>query len=371
MPALADKPVYFLAPVIATDPGVPGLLGHPAGADGQHLRRAHPAAAHRRPHRRPRRARLLGDGRLRHRAGRLGVRLDLPAARRRCAAPRRWSATRSRWGCRSSRCSSTPARCRRRRSSPPRPTATSCPSSAGVHRAELVRRPAAGLLRHLRDRRGRRDQPGALRPPRGRERAGRRLPHRVLVAEVRALLPGRVHQHGHRLGAGRDAVPRRLAGARGRSRSGTAPTPAGGRCSGSSSRSSSRCSSSSGCAARCPGCATTSSCASAGRSWSRPRWSGSSSSPRCARCPARPTSPPARSPSSSASRSRCWCWPACWWPAGRPTATPGSWPSEAAAGGVHADRPRARGPAPGRCRAAGPPAARAAPRAGSRSRRWT
>ena len=63
------------------------------------------------------------------------------------------------------------------------------------------------------DRRGRRDQPGALRPAGGRERAGRRLPHRVLVAEVRAVLPGRVHQHGHRLGAGRDAVPRRLAGA--------------------------------------------------------------------------------------------------------------------------------------------------------------
>ena len=43
------------------------------------------------------------------------------------------------------------------------------------------------------------------------------------------------------------------------SRSGTARTPAGGRCSGSSPRSSSASSSSSGCAARCPGCATTSS----------------------------------------------------------------------------------------------------------------
>ena len=63
------------------------------------------------------------------------------------------------------------------------------------------------------DRRRRRDQPGAVRPARGRERTGRRLPHRVLVAEVRAVLPGRVRQHGHRLRAGRDAVPGRLAGA--------------------------------------------------------------------------------------------------------------------------------------------------------------
>ena len=49
--------------------------------------------------------------------------------------------------------------------------------------------------------------------PEAESRAGRRLPHRVLVAEVRAVLPRRVHQHGHRLGAVHDAVPRRLAGA--------------------------------------------------------------------------------------------------------------------------------------------------------------
>jgi NADH-quinone oxidoreductase subunit H len=96
-----------------------------------------------------------------------------------------------------------------------------------------------------------------------------------------------------------------------RSRSGTAPTAAGGRCSGSSSRSSSRCSSSSGCAARCPGSATTSSCGSAGRCWCPPPWCGSSSSPRCARSPARPISPPARSPSTSASRSPWSSWPVC------------------------------------------------------------
>ena len=66
-------------------------------------------------------------------------------------------------------------------------------------------------LRDLRDRDGGRDQPCAVRPPRGRGRAGRRLPHRVLVAEVRAVLPGRVHQHGDGLGAGHHDVPGRLA----------------------------------------------------------------------------------------------------------------------------------------------------------------
>ena len=102
----------------------------------------------------------------------------------------------------------------------------------------VERHPAVRLVRHLRDRDGRRDQPGAVRPARGGVRTGRRLPHRVLVVQVRDVLPRRVHQHGHRLGAGHHAVPRRLARTRGRSRCGTAPTPAGGRCSGSPSRSS-------------------------------------------------------------------------------------------------------------------------------------
>ena len=79
-------------------------------------------------------------------------------------------------------------------------------------RPSVERHPAVRLLPHLRDRRRRRDQPGAVRPARGRVRAGRRIPHRVLVVQVRAVLPGRVHQHGHRLGARHDAVPRRLAG---------------------------------------------------------------------------------------------------------------------------------------------------------------
>ena len=75
----------------------------------------------------------------------------------------------------------------------------------------LERHPADRLVRHLRDLGRRRDQPRAVRPGRGRVRARRRLPHRVLVVQVRDVLPGRVHQHGHRLGARHDAVPRRLA----------------------------------------------------------------------------------------------------------------------------------------------------------------
>ena len=38
IPALADKPVYFLAPILSAVPGVPGLLGHPVRAEGHHRR---------------------------------------------------------------------------------------------------------------------------------------------------------------------------------------------------------------------------------------------------------------------------------------------------------------------------------------------
>ena len=129
----------------------------------------------------------------------------------------------------------------------------------------VVRPDPRAVVRDLRDRDGRRDQPRALRPPRGRGRAGRRLPHRVLQPEVRAVLPRRVHQHGDRLRAGDDAVPRRLARAvLDRPDLGGREHRATGRCCGSSARSCSSSSSSSGCAARCRGCATTSSCTSAG-----------------------------------------------------------------------------------------------------------
>ena len=47
------------------------------------------------------------------------------------------------------------------------------------------------------DRRHRRAQPPAVRPRRGRAGARRRVQHRVLEHPVRAVLPGRVHEHDH------------------------------------------------------------------------------------------------------------------------------------------------------------------------------
>ena len=78
-----------------------------------------------------------------------------------------------------------------------------------------------------------RDEPAAVRPARGRDRARRRVPHRVLGHQVRDVLPGRVREHGDGGGGRRDAVPGRLAGpARRTSCRGS------GRCCGSCSRSS-------------------------------------------------------------------------------------------------------------------------------------
>ena len=80
----------------------------------------------------------------------------------------------------------------------------------GHEHPALVRRPAAPVVRDLPDLDGRGDQPGPVRPARGRGRAGRRLPHRVLLDALRHVLHGRVHEHDHGLGAGHHAVPRRL-----------------------------------------------------------------------------------------------------------------------------------------------------------------
>ena len=41
MPALADKPVYFLAPIISAIPAFVAFSVIPLGPDGEHLRRAH------------------------------------------------------------------------------------------------------------------------------------------------------------------------------------------------------------------------------------------------------------------------------------------------------------------------------------------
>ena len=76
-----------------------------------------------------------------------------------------------------------------------------------------VRHPAVRRLHHLPGRRLRRDQPAAVRPRRGRRRAGRRLQHRVRRRPLRRLLRGRVPERDRRLGDHRDAVPRRLAAA--------------------------------------------------------------------------------------------------------------------------------------------------------------
>ncbi len=122
---------------------------------------------------------------------------------------------------------------------------------AGGHRQRpaghgLVHPLPAARLRDLRGGGRGRDQPRALRPPRGRVRAGGRLPHRVRRPEVRDVLPGRVHQHDHHLGARGDAVPGRL----------RRPAPAR-LAVADRSRSRACCSSSSGCAPRCRACATT------------------------------------------------------------------------------------------------------------------
>ena len=68
-------------------------------------------------------------------------------------------------------------------------------------------------------RRHRRAEPPAVRPGRGRAGARRRVPHRVLLDPLRAVLPGRVHEHGHDVGHHRHAVPRRPAPARSAARS--------------------------------------------------------------------------------------------------------------------------------------------------------
>ena len=90
------------------------------------------------------------------------------------------------------------------------------PAGVGRRRLDLQRRLvlAAGdrRLRDLRHRRGRRDQPPAVRPRRGRAGARRRVPHRVHRHPVRDLLPRRVHEPHHHVGDRGHAVLRWPAG---------------------------------------------------------------------------------------------------------------------------------------------------------------
>src|SRR5207249_4671805 len=86
-----------------------------------------------------------------------------------------------------------------------------------VHRAlGAVRRPYSpdhphpGRFHHLPDLRGGRNEPGAVRPAGGGAGADRRVSDRVLGPQVRHVLPRRVRQHDHGLGARGPAVLRRL-----------------------------------------------------------------------------------------------------------------------------------------------------------------
>ena len=150
----------------------------------------------------------------------------------------------------------------------------------GRLRVDLQRRLvlAAGdrRVRDLRDRRGRRDQPPAVRPRRGRAGARRRVPHRVHRHPVRDLLPRRVHEPHHDVARSRSrcssAVPPAPASAS--SPPTTGSTSGSCRSSGSCSRCSSCCTRRCGCAPRCRGCATTSSWASGGSTSSRSPSSG-------------------------------------------------------------------------------------------------
>ena len=118
-----------------------------------------------------------------------------------------------------------------------------------VERAPPRRRP----LRHLLHRLDRRAQPAAVRPRRGRVRARWRIPHRVLLDPLRAVLPRRVHEHDHDVGDRRDARSSVARTARASTSSGGC-----GRSSGSSARRSPSSTSRSGSEPRCRGCATTS-----------------------------------------------------------------------------------------------------------------
>ena len=80
-PAAADKIVFTLAPLIAATMAFVSFAIIPFGRPGLDVRAPHAAAADRHPRRGAARARGRFGRRLRHRAGRLVVRVDLPAAR--------------------------------------------------------------------------------------------------------------------------------------------------------------------------------------------------------------------------------------------------------------------------------------------------
>ena len=82
IPKTADKVVYFIAPVISATVAFTAFSVIPFGPVVSMFGHKTAAAAHRRAGVRAGAARLLVDGGLRRGAGRLGVRVDVPAARR-------------------------------------------------------------------------------------------------------------------------------------------------------------------------------------------------------------------------------------------------------------------------------------------------
>ena len=111
----------------------------------------------------------------------------------------------------------------------------------------------------------RRDEPDPLRPPRGRERARRRLPHGVLGLPLGGLLHVRVREHDLRLGRRDDALLRRLAPPLPERRVALVPRRRSRPSSGSPGRSSSSSSSTSGSGRRSRATGSTSSWPSGGR----------------------------------------------------------------------------------------------------------
>ena len=195
-PASAHEPPYILAPVISMLHRARGLRVIPWGRAGRSTATTSPAGRERAdladPDLRPRLARHL---RLHRR--RLGLRLEVRDARLDAHL-------------RAARLLRGLARAQRARRRADGPVA-----QPHRHRREaaddaLVLHPAVRRAVRLPDRRHRRDLPRAVRPARGRHRARRRLPHRVLGHALGPLPDGRVHQPDVALGARRDALLRRL-----------------------------------------------------------------------------------------------------------------------------------------------------------------
>ena len=89
IPKAADKVVFILAPIISAIPAFLAFAVIPFGPEVSIFGHRDAAAADRLPGRRALRARGRLDRHLRHRAGRLVLRLDVPAARRAALDARR------------------------------------------------------------------------------------------------------------------------------------------------------------------------------------------------------------------------------------------------------------------------------------------